>query len=502
MSKFEISSGLDVPVAEHQVMNGAGVYVFQLPLEQAVHRFLVLGTESSSTNSKLSIPTKLALSVSEHGPQIVDIIRQYSVAVRAPKQDAGLFLLALCASSKSAASRSAAFTSLQAVCRIPTHLFMFIEYYLQLGGTWTTGIKKAVSAWYNDKQIMNLVFTVTKYKQRNGWSHCDLLRLAHPKPVDEDHSQLYRYITKPIMPTDNEEVVAFLTGLRGMDEENVVDRIKEFGYHREHIPTYLMVHRKVWCAFLPHMNAIALVRNLSNMQKNNVFDYGDELDFVVTKLHNPEYMKRGKIHPMQLLTAHIVFKGNARISEALEHAFYASFEYAERIEKRVHIALDVSGSMTMGNICNLSPIQIAVAMAIVFARQCDNVTVHGFSQTYVDINITPDTTFQEAMKLTDNMPFQNTNCALPMIEAKRCFEQVDVFIIITDNDTNYGKVHPTDALKKYRQFAKTSDVRLVVVATNGDDFTIADPMDPLSLDVVGFDASTPAIVSAFVKGEV
>jgi len=37
------------------------------------------------------------------------------------------------------------------------------------------------------------------------------------------------------------------------------------------------------------------------------------------------------------------------------------------------------------------------------------------------------------------------------------------------------------------------------MTSNG--FTIADPSDPLSLDVVGFDTSTPSIIAEFCREE-
>ena len=44
-----------------------------------------------------------------------------------------------------------------------------------------------------------------------------------------------------------------------------------------------------------------------------------------------------------------------------------------------------------------------------------------------------------------------TDCALPMIHAKQKKLEVDVFIVYTDSETWYGKVHPTEALKQYRK---------------------------------------------------
>ena len=44
-----------------------------------------------------------------------------------------------------------------------------------------------------------------------------------------------------------------------------------------------------------------------------------------------------------------------------------------------------------------------------------------------------------------------TDCALPMLHAIEMKYSVDVFIVYTDNETWFGSVHPSEALKRYRK---------------------------------------------------
>ena len=48
----------------------------------------------------------------------------------------------------------------------------------------------------------------------------------------------------------------------------------------------------------------------------------------------------------------------------------------------------------------------------------------------------------------------------------------------------------------------TIDAKLVVVGMTATQFSIADPADPGMLDVVGFDAAAPEIISQFVRGTI
>ena len=78
---------------------------------------------------------------------------------------------------------------------------------------------------------------------------------------------------------------------------------------------------------------------------------------------------------------------------------------------------------------------------------------------------------------------------------------IDTFVIYTDNETWAGRIHPFEALNAYRQQTGIS-ARQVVVGMTATRFTIADPSDPGSLDIVGFDTATPNLISDFSRGDI
>jgi 60 kDa SS-A/Ro ribonucleoprotein len=86
-----------------------------------------------------------------------------------------------------------------------------------------------------------------------------------------------------------------------------------------------------------------------------------------------------------------------------------------------------------------------------------------------------------------------------MLYAMEREREVDTFVIYTDSETWAGAVHPAEALREYRRRSGI-DARLVVVGMVSNGFSIADPGDPGMLDVVGFDAATPALIAGFAKG--
>lgn len=72
-------------------------------------------------------------------------------------------------------------------------------------------------------------------------------------------------------------------------------------------------------------------------------------------------------------------------------------------------------------------------------------------------------------------------------------------MILTDSETWAGDVHPSQALREYRERSGIA-ARLVVVGMVSNGFSIADPDDPGMLDVVGFDTATPQLIADFAAG--
>ena len=77
---------------------------------------------------------------------------------------------------------------------------------------------------------------------------------------------------------------------------------------------------------------------------------------------------------------------------------------------------------------------------------------------------------------------------------------VDCFVVYTDSETWFGTVHPQVALQQYRA-ATGIQAKLVVVGMVSNNLTIADPSDPHTLNLAGFDTSTPEVLSMFARGE-
>lgn len=507
-----------------QVLNNAGGYVFELDKWKQLERFLILGTEGGtyyvSEKSLTANNAHAAMAcIQADGKRAVDLVVSVSDSGRAPKNDPALLVLALAASATDVETRTYALSKLSKVARIPTHLFHFAEYVKQHRG-WGPTLHKAIQNWYNGKPVDLLAHQMVKYQQRDGWSHRDMLRKARPKTADEQRNNLYRWAchgvggSKGVSPTAliPTDVAAFEAVKRAETIQQVVDAITMYRLDREMLPTEALTHPEVWGALLDHMPMTAMIRNLGNMSKVGIlkpFSTAEKL--IVNNLQNVELIQKSRLHPYAiLLAARTYAKGKGvlgkgewtpcpAVVDALDDAFYASFKFIQPTGKRFLIGVDVSGSMSdsvVGGV--LSCAEGAAAMAMSIARVEPQVYIHGFCHQFVDLGITAKTTLPDALKRTRGLNFGATDCALPALFALEKKLDVDAIVIVTDNETWVGHTHPKQALIQYRH--KTGiPVKQVVIGMATTNFTIADPDDPLSLDVVGFDASVPQTLQEFVR---
>ncbi len=197
--------------------------------------------------------------------------------------------------------------------------------------------------------------------------------------------------------------------------------------------------------------------------------------------------------------------------DALDAMVYQAFDFVEPTHQAYYLGVDVSGSMRSGlsGIPLMTCAQGAAVMAMTIARIEAKHIIKGFTSTegyrsgtslMSDLQITANTTLAESFSEVYQNNFGWTDCALPVLDALKRQIFVDVFVVITDNETWAGEIHPSQALQEYRSRINPG-AKMIVIGMTSTGFSIADPADPLSLDVVGFDTSTPSIIAEFCREE-
>ncbi|HWD41638.1 MAG TPA: vWA domain-containing protein, partial [Fimbriimonas sp.] len=181
-------------------------------------------------------------------------------------------------------------------------------------------------------------------------------------------------------------------------------------------------------------------------------------------------------------------------------AFYAAFGNVEPAGKRTLLALDVSGSMAYGEIAGvpgLTPRDASAAMALVTAATEPSYEVVGFMHELAPLAISPRQRLDDAIRTVSNLPFGATDCAQPMRYALEQRREIDTFVVYTDSETWAGNKHLDVVLDEYRK-KKNRNVKVVIAAMTANRSTVGDPQDLAILQTLGFDASLPSVIAAFV----
>lgn len=522
------------PTDAQQTLNAAGGYTFTVTDAERVRRFLTLGSDggtyyaSGPNLTTENAETVLRMARQDHAGLLAAIV-DVSTRGAAPRQNPALFALAIACAHGSDDERAAALAALPAVARTGTHLFLFARYVEQFRG-WGRGLRRAVGGWYTGRNVDALAYQAVKYQQREGWSHRDLLRLAHPVTADPARRSLFAWI---VDAATDEHTPRLVEGYVKAQEfgADVPALVREYGLPWETLPDDALGQRATWDALLDTgVPQTALMRQLPRLTRLGMLpDMGGRTAEVAARLADGERLRKARIHPVNVLVAQRTYASgesargsgewtpSRKIVDALDGAFYAAFGAVEPAGKRTLLALDVSGSMAMHPIANmpLTPREASAALALVQLATEPDCQAVGFTSgkpnrslymqsgfeapALTPLTLSPRQRLDDAVRSVSDLAFGGTDCALPVTHALQHGLKVDTFVVYTDSETYAGFTHPHQALRAYRETTGIP-AKMIVVGMTATDASIADPSDPGMLDIAGFDSGVPQLITDFSRG--
>lgn len=421
------------------------------------------------------------------------------------------------------------------VVRTGSHLFEFAQFVDTFRG-WGPSLHKAFMEWYCNIDVSDLAYQIVKYPSRiteegnasSRWSHRDILRKRLGASKEKNRNAVFDYAvhdTNKLWSNTNwiktekarEELSPIIGNIairKATTAKEVASIISKHNLPHECVPTEFKKDHKVWEALLPSMPLHATVRSLGAMTANDFLKpLSDACSQIVDKLNNEAYIHKSRMHPITMLSALKTyssgrgFKGSLswtpvqNVVDAMDSAMYMSFDNVEPTNKNILLALDVSGSMggaTVMGMNNLTAREACACMALAIAKTEKNYHIMGFSNSFMELKISPKQRIDDVCKYMNSLPFDSTDCSLPMIYALKNKMKIDAFIVMTDNETYAGKMHPSEALKEYRNKINPN-AKLIVVATTATGFSIGCDNDPNVLQIAGFDSAAPALISDFIR---
>lgn len=409
-----------------------------------------------------------------------------------------------------------------------TDFFTLLGYVTKMRGTGRT-VRRIIQAWYA-RPPAELAYQLVKYRQREGWTHKDALALGHVKgdtlgasaaliqyavaaakgqptvfdsdmPIDDAHQMVWAFVQLQQITIDQEIQAALW--------------IMEYRLPWESVPTALLASPLVWQSLMGHIPLGALVRNLGRLTKLGLLA-ADMLttQHVITQLRNVDAMRRARMHPLGLFQARITYaqghgdKGALTwnpmpdIVAALDQAVLDAFLVVQPTNRRVLVAIDVSGSMQGAMVAGLTGVTAASAatiMALLLLRTEPFAHTVMFQRTLAMAPLHAGMLPGEAIAAMARVQWDGagTDCAAPMMYALQHRIAVDTFIVFTDSETNQSALSPADALVQYNE-AMGIRAQLIVVGFSATAISIADPANPCMLDIVGFTPDIAEMMHTFM----
>jgi 60 kDa SS-A/Ro ribonucleoprotein len=366
--------------------------------------------------------------------------------------------------------------------------------------------KRLVRNWFENRNAESI------FKQSVGQSpsFADILKMVHINPNDTEKEALFGYLIGREVSRDNlpkvvQEFEKFKLG-DSLEVPNVPFQML----------TALPLTVKDWSKIARNAGWTMTRMNLNTFQRHGVFRDAEIVKIIAARLANADEVKRSKAFPYQLLSAYKAAAANAEmpreITEALQDALEIACENVPKIEGKVYILPDVSGSMSSpvtghrkGATTSVRCIDVAGLVASAILRKNPTAEVMPFECDVVNVALNPrDSVMTNAQKLA-NVGGGGTNCSAPLKQLNRAKSHGDLVIYVSDNeswmDTQRGWNNGTETMKQWNEFkARNKNAKLVCIDINPNATTQAQERQDI-LNIGGFSDQVFEMIYLFVKGE-
>ncbi|KAB8316270.1 TROVE domain-containing protein [Tolypothrix campylonemoides VB511288] len=514
-----------IPGREAEMMQGrSGGFMFDAGFWKMLRRCLLIGTAKSTyyagkhelTEDFVAVTTQ---AIAENPGRVAEEIL-YASDGRAINNSAPILALVLLSMGEAPEAKKAFGEIFPQVVRTGSHFYEWLNYTKSLRGFGKV-VREAGKNWFLREDVKGLAYQLLKYQQRYNFSHRDALRLFHVKPPTQDHQQLFEWVVKgwKILPTEIPSgalaQIWWYEWLKRNPDQTHEAIVKGHLTHEMAAPVGKM-DKDAWQLLFNEMPIGALLRNLGSLTEIGVLASNEHanLQRVEAVLNNKEHLRRGRIHPIDVLKALKTYQSGGslgrskktwnrvrKIVHILEKAVELSFDVVEPTGKVFMHAVDVSGSMDspiadMGLTC----CEVAATMALVTAKAEKNYMIRGFSTQFCDLGITAKDSFSSAVRKASKQNFGGTDASVAydwMITNKF---QADVICFWTDSESWAGYKHPSQALAEYRKKVNPN-IKAIYITLAPYQITLVDPNDPLSWDLGGFDPGIPRIIQMLATDE-
>ena len=270
-------------------------------------------------------------------------------------------------------------------------------------------------------------------------SLADVVKMVHPRPRDAERDALYAYLlgrdfNPESLPAVVREFEAFKAGDRAVVPDVPFQML-----------TALDLGTAEWTAIARRAPWQMTRMNLNTFARHGVFEQPGMAELVAQRLADPELVKKARVFPYQLMVAYVSAGAGvpAVVRDALQDAMEAAISNVPRVEGKVYVFPDVSGSMQSpvtgyrkGSTTAVRCVDVAALVAAAVVRSNPRAEVLPFEHEVVKgLQLNPrDSVMTNAQKLA-SVGGGGTNCSAPLRLLNERKAEGDLVLYVSDNES-------------------------------------------------------------------
>ncbi len=341
-------------------------------------------------------------------------------------------------------------------------------------------------------------------------SLADVVKMIHPKPTSESRAALYGYFigrefNADALPALVRQFEAFKAG-EALEVPKVPFQML----------TSLPLATKDWTEIARNAAWQMTRMNLNTFARHGVFDQAGLPELVANRLRDEEAIKKARVFPYQLMAAftNTDQRVPAQVRDALQDAMEIAIANVPKIDGKVYVFPDVSGSMhsaatgyRKGATSQVRCIDVAALVAAAIVRRNPNAEVVPFSDDVVKCSLNArDSVMTNAEKLA-SLPSGGTNCSAPLRELNLRKATGDLVIYVSDNESwvdgstrGWMAERATATTEQWAEFKqRNATARLVCIDIQPNATTQAQTREDI-LNIGGFSDQVFDVIAEFAAG--
>lgn len=331
----------------------------------------------------------------------------------------------------------------------------------------------------------------------------DVIKLAHPRPGDAERAALYGYLTG-----------------RAHDASALPGLVREFEAWKARpqgpppaVPfqllTSLELGRAEWATIAANASWTEARMNLNTFARHGVFSSKRAVEAMSKKLRERAAIARSGVLPYQLLMAWTAVDAAvpAALKDALEEAMEIALENVPRVDGKVFVCPDVSGSMGQpvtghraGASSRVRCVDVAGLFAAAMMRNNDAVVLP-FEHRVVDVRVSRRDSVMTNARALAAVGGGGTDCSAPLAKLNADGARGSLVVLISDNESWVDARRATTGLMvEWEAFARRNPrAKLVCIDLVPNRTTQAAERADI-LNVGGFSDAVFDVVSEFAAG--